>query len=328
MKRGKKLIYLSSTLILVILAYWGVSKINEAQESAQEDTSTPLLSLTEDSISQICFEYNNDSITLSSHSDSWVYPDDLAFPVDQSFPETMVTNLSTLSASKVIDEPEALAEYGLDQPVCTIQVTAADTQYKLEIGNESTLSSEYYLSIGDDKVYLVSDALLSAFSYELDNLLKLEDIPDMTDVQSFTIQSDTQNMEIDYLEESDLTYSDDYVWFMNSDDDYLALDSSLTTSLIENISNLTWTSCVSYNTTTNDLTNYGLDQPAVTATLTYLESEDATTSRSFTLEIGNLVDGFCYARIAGSPMVYLINGSISDTLLNTSYEDLRPDDIG
>ena len=51
------------------------------------------------------------------------------------------------------------------------------------------------------------------------------------------------------------------------------------------------------------------------------------TEHTFKLEIGGYLDDKCYARIAGSQMVYLIDGTICDNLLHATYESLQPDEI-
>ena len=45
------------------------------------------------------------------------------------------------------------------------------------------------------------------------------------------------------------------------------------------------------------------------------------------LEIGDYAEDGCYARIAGSDMVYLIDASICDSLLYTEVSELLPDDV-
>ena len=113
----------------------------------------------------------------------------------------------------------------------------------------------------------------------------------------------------------------------------LALDTDLTESLVETVTGLTWQSCVSYDASEEDLASYGLDTPAVTAAVTYTvteedeDGESQSRTETFTLEIGDYSSESCYARIAGSGMVYLIDAAVSDSLLYTAYDDLRPDEV-
>ena len=50
--------------------------------------------------------------------------------------------------------------------------------------------------------------------------------------------------------------------------------------------------------------------------------ENEETLHTFVFEIGDYSETYNYARIQGSDMVYLINSTICDTLLQTTYESL------
>ena len=67
----------------------------------------------------------------------------------------MVDTLVEVLAQETIAEPEDLASYGLDDPQCTVTLTADGTDYELLIGDETVLGGQLYLSTGDGSVYLV-----------------------------------------------------------------------------------------------------------------------------------------------------------------------------
>ena len=120
--------------------------------------------------------------------------------------------ISTVTASKAIEDVEDLAQYGLEDPVCSVTVTAGKTS-KLRIGNETGLGGQRYLSLGDGNVYLVDSSLLSSFSYDLYSIIQKESIPSMSDIRSFVVDDGSRQFTIDYLENSGLAYSDRYTWF-------------------------------------------------------------------------------------------------------------------
>ena len=98
-----------------------------------------------------------------------------------------------------------------------------------------------------------------------------------------------------------------------------------------------------YKAELKDLADYGLDDPAVTVTVNYIETTEVETNetdedgnpvyetreeeKSFTLELGDYAKDGVYARIAGSEMVYLIDSAICDSLLYTEVSELLPDDV-
>ena len=80
-----------------------------------------------------------------------------------------------------------------------------------------------------------------------------------------------------------------------------------------------------------DLAAYGLDTPAAVATVQYIytetddDGEETEYEASFTLELGDYCDGGVYARIAGSDMVYIVDATILDNLLDITPEiDMLP----
>ena len=103
----------------------------------------------------------------------------------------MVDTLAEVLAQETIAEPEDLASYGLDDPQCTVTLTADGTDYELLIGDETVLGGQLYLSTGDGSVYLVDTSLLDAFAYGLYDIIQMEEIPAMDDVSALTIDGET-----------------------------------------------------------------------------------------------------------------------------------------
>lgn len=60
------------------------------------------------------------------------------------------------------------------------------------------------------------------------------------------------------------------------------------------------------------------------------ETEDGETKdvlTSFELEVGDYSGQMCYARLAGSEMIYLIDGSVTDALVYADAQSLLPDEV-
>ncbi len=92
-------------------------------------------------------------------------------------------------------------------------------------------------------------------------LWKKETIPSMTDLRGVQITTNAGTLEMEYQEDSGLAYSDQYTWFWKTDGGYTALDTDLAESLVQNITGLTWNSCVEYQASADALGGrYGLDK--------------------------------------------------------------------
>ena len=326
-KRSKKLLLMALTLALLGGATVLATKLNpelNSSETTEEEssvTSSTILELDESSVSNIKWTYNEETLSFSQNNGSWTYDGDSAFPLNTGYLDTIFTNLSSLTAYyEPLENVEDLAEYGLDDPAMTVTITTADGETELNFGSASLMDSLRYFSMGDGKIYMVSNSLISDYQYALYDLIQMEAIPSISDYVSFDLSSANGDLHFDYLEDSGLAYSDEYVWFYNNE----ALDTQLMTSHIQNVTTLSWTECINYNASAEDLASYGLDTPQLTATVTY-KVDDA--EKTFTLEMGDYAGDYCYARISGSSMVYTIDATICDTLLHTDVSALRPDEV-
>lgn len=343
MKRGKKLLLL--TLVLVLMAGVALAARKLTPKSKEADTGSEeisIFSVDTESVTKLTWTYQGETVALVDAGDGWMYENDRDFPLDESRLNTMLNALGEITASKTIENVEDLGQYGLEEPVCSISVTAGKTS-EIRLGDETGLGGQRYLSLGDGSVYLVDASLLSSFSYGLYDIIQKEAIPSMNSIRSFSVDRGTDQLTIDYLEDSGLAYSRQYTWFAQTESGCQTLDTELTDAFTEQITELQWDSCVDYKATPSAIQKYGLDTPAVTVMVTYLETskvatnqqdedgntvyETKETEKTFTLEIGGYTGSSCYARIKDSQMVYLISAEICDSLLYTGTGDLLPDDV-
>ena len=336
MKRKEKLMALLAALAVIVCATFAATKLNgETQElEIEEDSSVSVYILKEESLANITWTWEGEMISLDYLDDVWSYSGDSAFPLDTSYADNMVYGLTDLTASKKIENPEDVSQYGLEDPVCMVLVTLDDGTYtQLLIGDETGIGGERYLSNGDGSVYLVNEGFLDYFSYRLYDLVEKESIPTMTSISGFHVAADTGSYHISYQEDSG------YVWVGTDGGEALALDGELTEALIGNISDLVWGECVAYNADAVDIASYGLEDPAATVTVNYTETvsvatgekddsgnliyEDREETAEFVLELGAYTDDSCYARIKGSEMIYLVDASVCEALQQVTYEKLK-----
>lgn len=329
MKRTKKLLLLLGILVLLTGATFAARLITPDENSSTDteaDIKFTVLTIESDMVESLSWTYENETLCFTYSEDTWSYDADSSFPLNKSYIDSMLSSISSIEASKMIEDIEDYSQYGLDEPECRITIGYGNG-YELLIGDTSALDNLRYLSIGDGNVYLVDNSILSAFSYGLYDILQEEELPDVSfGITDIAINSETQSLFIEYLADSGLAYSDDYVWFLKDGDTYLTLDTELTEALINEITSITFNdSCIIYNAGNDELASYGFDSPMVSVSIKYT-SEDGN-AENFSLEFGNYSGSSCYARIGDSHMVYLIDAQISDTLMYTGYSSLQPDDV-
>ena len=335
MKRNVKLLSLLLILALLLGATWAASLLNHEAE-VEEDTSVTVFTVNSEDVTAIGWDYS-EKLSFTRGDTGWVYDADPDFPLNESYVDAMLETLSQVTASKTIEAVEEWDQYGLAVPVCTVTITT-DATYALSIGNETGLGGERYFSIGDGNAYLVDADIISPFQYGLYDVLKYESIPAMTSVFAMDVASGDNQYQIQLLENSGLSYTDAYVWYI----DEKPLDTDLAEELMLTVVDLSWGDCTDYHA--EDLAAYGLDTPLGSVTIHYVEKTDVATNetdengdtiyetreeeRSFTLEIGSKnKDGAYYSRIKDSAMVYTIPSNIAETLLYTTYYDLQPDEV-
>lgn len=320
MRRMKNLLILLAVLAALLGATELAHMWNPENVTAVEDTSLTVFTLDADSVTQLSWEYS-EALTFVKNDGKWAYAEDAAFSLDESYIETILDTLTEVVSEKTIENAENLDQYGLEIPICSISVTA-DEAYTLAIGEETSMGGQRYLSNGDGNVYLVDSEMIDAFAYGLYDLLEYEQIPEMETVTALNLTGSAQSYRIEYIENSDEVYSDSYVWFMDGQ----TLDTELTQALISSVAEVELTSCVDYNA--SDLSEYGLDFPAATVTLEYaVITGTQISNEAFILHLGDQTAKGCYARIGSSKMVYLIDGTLLDTLLYTTASELLPDEI-
>lgn len=318
MKRQKNMLILLLVLVLLIGAVFAVTALTKEEEPETniQDLGEVIISIEPDTVTALSWNYS-DEVSFHRTNNGWEYASDTTFPLDESGISAALNMLKSITATKVIENVEDWDQYGLEVPVCVVTVTA-DTTYSLSFGTEASISGGRYFSIGDGNAYIIDKNYMEPFSQGLYDLLVLESIPQMDTVTGMELKTASGTLNITREENSGKSYSDRYVWFL----DGKALDTELTDELASALSSLSWKKCSNFNA--KNLSVYGLNDPAAIVNVDYTSDGAAG---SFTLEIGNASGDDHFAKLPDSNMVYVIDSSVCDAVLNAAYETLLPDDV-
>lgn len=262
--------------------------------------------------------------------------------------EYLLSRFESFGVSFVIDDVEDYAQYGLEDPVCTIHITTATEDFEILLGSYSTLDQERYVSIGDGKVYLVSSDPMDRYDVELSDLIDQDEIPVFDHATTISV-SGPSDYEISYQEDSDRAYTEDDRYYT----DDAVLDPALVEDYLSTVAYLDLTDYVTYKATDADLTTYGLDDPDLTLQVDYViepEDEDGTEEHgSYTLTVSRDPEEAAaeaeaetaeeadaetaddaeeetftaYARVGDSPIIYQITQAEYEALLACTASDLR-----
>lgn len=343
MKRYKRIVVLLAVLAVACVATFAVSQYQEYKEEI-ETSDEVILEIDPESVTTLSWSIDGES--LNFHKDeSWLYDGDEAFPVDDEKITELLDQFSEFGVAFIIENVEDYAQYGLDNPECTIDLATEDQTYEIKLGDFSKMDEQRYVDIGDGNVYLVSDDPMESFNVELSDLIKDDEIPDFEQVSQIAFTG-AESYTVTYEEDSGKSYSADDVYF---NQDGQPLDTSLVDSYLSSLTNADLSEYVTYNATEEELEKYGMNDPELTVAVdyTYTDEDDKEVSDSITVSIARAPDDredldaleaeseaddsssdttsdiTAYLRVGESQIVYKLSGDDFTTLMKASYDDLR-----
>ena len=336
MRKATRLYALLGVLLAVCIAAFAVSRYEEKKEQIK-NSGEVILEIPTDSVTAL--SWTNESGTFSFTKDeTWVYDGDSAFPVDEEKIQDLLEQFTSFAAAFVIDDVEDYAQYGLDEPVCTIHITAGGESDTIELGDFSKMDEQRYVSIGDGKAYLVSHDPLDEFDAVLEDMILDDTIPEF-DTAEQLVFSGSENYTVTRDEDGESICEED-IYFTDGQ----PLDTDNVDTFLSAIRSLSLTDYVSYNVTDEELATFGLDDPELTITMAYsTKDSDGNVEDSGTLLLDlsrnpeevtayeeaaekdeeDLPDVTCYVRVGQSQIVYEISQSTYDRLTAVSYDTLR-----
>lgn len=224
-----------------------------------------------------------------------------------------------------------------------ISFTANNTAHTYYVGAYNSIINGYYMTFdNDDFIYMVSTDIINAFDYEtIYELLVIDIIPDIDAAYMISMTVATpetnytfipeilsvENTENDTAESGTEKESGSdtlsIIWYMQAADiasgttsEKSAVDTDEFSTIINDILTASVGRAVAYKPSDKELIEYGLSIPAYTITITYVDEDNDTEEKTFTLSIGSLDDeGNLYAVINNSKMIVTISNIDLEALL-------------
>ena len=281
--RKKALIIAIICLAAAAVLYLLVVKLNQKSEEADSsDDSLVISSVDSDQITAISYEKDGKSLSFMKEDGTWYDAEDKSFPVDQDSLTTMTNALGAVSATRKLEKPEDLSEYGLDSPVLTVRYTASDGKAaEFTVGDTNDAADGIYLKIsGDDAVYLVSSDFADSFNSDIYQLADMESFPAITSdsITDIAVKSGSHTLEIKNDSDGGRTV-------LENGEEKENCASSSVTQFINTVTGITFNSHVEYNC--KDLSKYGLDKPAADISVDYTTTETVGSGNSDSSETEN-----------------------------------------
>lgn len=284
MKRYRRVYILLGVLAAACVATFAVMRLEERQEQIQTSGET-VLELSGEEVEALSWDYEGE--TLSFHRQGeWLWDEDEAFPVDQEKIEQLLEPFSAFGAAFEIQEVEDFGQYGLEDPLCTIRLTAGEETYEIRLGDYSQLDAQRYVSIGDGNVYLAAEDPAEAYDVVISDLIDHDQVPLFYQVEEIRF-SGSEDYSITYQEESEAALCQEDVYFIREQGRDEPLDASRVDSYLNDISSLSLADYVTYNATEEELASFGLNDPELTVEVDYSYEDEGgeTVSDTFVLHV-------------------------------------------
>lgn len=282
-KAGTLLILLGVLVLMILLYLLVMNKNKNEEEEVTEDTIT-LSSIDSDTVTEISYTLNGTTLTYMKANDTWVDKSDTKAPINQDTITNMLSQVTSLSADKiVVEDPEDLSEYGLEDPALVVNLTCEDgTTFELNIGDTLAIGTGYYAKLPDNNtVYSVTSGVYSAFNYTQTQMIEVEEFPTITttNITNINVVKDGTNIfKADY-DQSAADAGEYYAWEISKPYSTVQKgDPTKFDSYFESYGSVSLSECVDYKGT--DLSKYGLDNPSATIELSYYTetTEDSTST--------------------------------------------------
>ena len=342
MKRYRKVIIMAAVLLVACIATFALTRYEEEQEQIRTSDEI-IMQIPSENVLSVSWDYSGGGgLAFNKTDDGWKYQDDEAFPVSEDKVMDILEHFESYGVTFVIENVTDYAQYGLDEPECTLHLATAERSYDIKMGDFSKMDEQRYIDIGDGNVYLVSEDPVDYVDSSLSTMILHDDTPGFEKVVDITFAG-SENYTIVRTNESTNTYDpEDDIYFVERDGKIIPLNTPSVRTFLNTITSLDLLTYATYNATAEELKTFGMDEPmlSVTVNYTYTNDDDETVSDTCVIHISenpeeraasdaNVAEGNTatavtkYVRIGDSQIVYTMDDTDFAILKAASYDDLR-----
>ena len=284
-KKGKGLLFAVLILIVLLVLYFVIDlqqkKADQEAETEETEESSLPVSVTEDEIAKVTVKNGDVTMTYTKSDDTWTYEEDHDFPLDESAVDTKMSKLTSLTVDRVLESPEDLSEYGLDEPKQEVTVLKTDgTAFTLYIGNQNSSNNDFYVKVDDGAdVYTMPASSVNVFDMQPYDVAKADTFPTLESTNIRNIKVEKEDGTVEFASDETATS-----WTVKDQDgNEEKAGTTAASDLTTAVSSLSYKDFVDYKG--DDLARYGLDKPAETVTIVTEETEAETEEETESEEV-------------------------------------------
>ena len=275
-KKGKGLLFAVLILIVLLVLYFVIDlqqkKADQEAETEETEESSLPVSVTEDEIAKVTVKNGDVTMTYTKSDDTWTYEEDHDFPLDESAVDTKMSKLTSLTVDRVLESPEDLSEYGLDEPKQEVTVLKTDgTTFTLYIGNQNSSNNDFYVKVDDGAdVYTIPASSVNVFDMQPYDVAKADTFPTLESTNIRNIKVEKEDGTVEFASDETATS-----WTVKDQDgNEEKAGTTAASDLTTAVSSLSYKKFIDYKG--DDLAQYGLDKPTETVTIVTEETEAET----------------------------------------------------
>lgn len=188
-KKGLPLIIAIVCLFALCAGYVCLVRYNDKQEKADSADTINVLNLKADDVGKIAYEIDGETVSFTKDGDKWTLDSDASFEVDADKVTSLISSITSMTATRKMEDVSDLSQYGLDAPGQTVTLTAADGNETTICwgSNNATTGDDYVYCTEDDKtVYTVASSVQSSLSSSMEDYRATEETTteDVTEAQT------------------------------------------------------------------------------------------------------------------------------------------------
>ena len=184
-KRKKKTTLTMVTLLLalaflIVFYLWYSNREETSGNEAESKAKITLAEIDKNNIQQLHFQNKEVNLNLYLEGEVWLSQEDPNRPINQDKVDNLLNVIDRVEAERlVLENPEDISEFGLDEPVLFLEATSKDNQVvSLKIGSQTSTKEGYYGMVNDDpNVYLFSNNYRTGMDYRDVDMTEKEDLP-------------------------------------------------------------------------------------------------------------------------------------------------------
>ncbi len=174
--KKQKIQFLVLLLLLIIAAvgYFFIKNMDFPDDTEETTLEVEITNVDTSKITELNYTGETGELDFVKENDTWVAASDKTLAINQSSVTSLLDSIASLSTEDVIETPDELSVYGLEDSTTKITATLSDgTSVILTVGDNLSIKDEYYVQLGgDSKVYLVKSSVITAFSKPLSDFVE------------------------------------------------------------------------------------------------------------------------------------------------------------